>query len=84
MCVATNWNSNELSQDFFPLVVGFSYGSPKHNNHLDFNWKYSSKGFIVSIHKSVELHIGKERLLSCVAFTANYAVNCGACNDKRS
>ena len=28
-----------LSQDFFPLVVGFSYGSPKHNNHLDFNWK---------------------------------------------
>ena len=28
-----------LSQDFFPPVVGFSYGSPKHNNHLDFNWK---------------------------------------------
>lgn len=31
MCVAANWTSNELSQDFFLLVVGLSHGSPKHN-----------------------------------------------------
>ena len=38
MCVAANWNSYELSEDFFPLVVSFSYGSATEAQNIIITW----------------------------------------------